>query len=264
MTLLEYEKITPKTALLVNNLTYLWTERSWQKDVAQFTLARYVDSYEEPVPPEPQNPYITEGLIFWLDGINKGNVHGKWTDLIGGIEFTPDDESVIFNDNNVYCPVTKGLFYNGQIEAPLSSYTIEVAVWGILGGTSYFTTGYGNNSQMMGVGSYGAVAVMSAGGINNGMRGATGILYNTYAYRLMSGNLLGHVSNFVVNTPFNNGDSIWAQVPGIATVGRGLCYGNHETEKRIYSIRIYNRQLSTSEMIHNQQIDNERFGFGIE
>lgn len=207
-------------------------------------------------------PYIEDGLIFWLDGIDKGATPNKWTDLIGGIEFTPDDESVIFNVDNVYCPISKGLFYNGQIYAPFASYTVEVAAWGMLGGTSYFTTGYGNNTGMMGIGSYGGYGVMSAGNGNNGLRGAS-IPWYSYGYRIMSGNLLGNVSNLVIYAPFRNGDSVWSQSVGVATVGRGVCYGNKETEKRIYSVRLYNRQLSTAEMLSNQQVDNVRFNFGL-
>lgn len=43
MPLLTYDGIKPDTALLVDNSQYLWTERSWQKDVAQFTLARFAE-----------------------------------------------------------------------------------------------------------------------------------------------------------------------------------------------------------------------------
>lgn len=40
MSLYEYEKISAKTILLVEGTKYVWTERSWQKDTATFTLAR--------------------------------------------------------------------------------------------------------------------------------------------------------------------------------------------------------------------------------
>lgn len=50
MTLLEYNAIQAKTLALVEGLRYIWTERSWQKNEAQFTLARL---YEKPVPVEP-------------------------------------------------------------------------------------------------------------------------------------------------------------------------------------------------------------------
>lgn len=40
MTAYEYEQITEKTILLIDGTRYVWPERSWQSDVAQFTLAR--------------------------------------------------------------------------------------------------------------------------------------------------------------------------------------------------------------------------------
>lgn len=260
MPLLTYDGIKPDTALLVDNSQYLWTDRSWQKDVAQFTLARFAKAV---VPPPPVPTYIQDGLVFWLDGINRGTNPGIWTDLIGGLQFTPDDDSVLFEENSVFCPENKGLYYNGQIYAPLASYTIEAAIYGRLGSNAYFTTGYANNTQMMGIGSYGGYGVMSAGGANNGIRAPRDIPHNRDANRIMSGNVLVNISNFEVNTPFSNSDSVWAETTGISTVGRGRCYGQSSTPKRIYSIRIYNRQLSVEEILHNQQIDNERFNLGL-
>lgn len=40
MTMMEYNAITAKTLLLIDGTKYTWTERSWQKDVAKFTLAK--------------------------------------------------------------------------------------------------------------------------------------------------------------------------------------------------------------------------------
>lgn len=40
MTLAEYNSITEKTLLLVDNTLYVWTDRSYQKNVAKFTLAK--------------------------------------------------------------------------------------------------------------------------------------------------------------------------------------------------------------------------------
>lgn len=40
MSALEYELITAKTLLLVDGVKYIWTSRSWQKEEAQFTLAK--------------------------------------------------------------------------------------------------------------------------------------------------------------------------------------------------------------------------------
>lgn len=53
MPLLQYDAIKPKTGLLVDGSTYLWTERSWQKDVAKMTLAQYAKAIVPPEPPAP-------------------------------------------------------------------------------------------------------------------------------------------------------------------------------------------------------------------
>lgn len=50
MTLLEYNAIQAKTLALVEGLRYIWTERSWQKNEAQFTLARLYEAGAAPVP----------------------------------------------------------------------------------------------------------------------------------------------------------------------------------------------------------------------
>lgn len=56
MTLLEYNAIQAKTLALVEGLRYIWTERSWQKNEAQFTLARL---YEAGVAPVPAHDWLT-------------------------------------------------------------------------------------------------------------------------------------------------------------------------------------------------------------
>ena len=53
MTSLEYNAIQAKTLTLVEGLRYIWTERSWQKNEAQFTLARLYEGGAAPVPPLP-------------------------------------------------------------------------------------------------------------------------------------------------------------------------------------------------------------------
>lgn len=78
MPLLQYDAIKPKTGLLVDGSTYLWTERSWQKDVAKLTLAQFGMAIV-PIGPLPNGyqqvewiyspfsrnnyPYIDSGLI---------------------------------------------------------------------------------------------------------------------------------------------------------------------------------------------------------
>lgn len=45
-----------------------------------------------PVREAKTHGYITDGLVFHLDGINKGAKEGMWVDLVSGVEFAPDGE----------------------------------------------------------------------------------------------------------------------------------------------------------------------------
>ena len=40
LSLMEYNAITAKTIIQVEGTRYVWTSRSWQKDIAKFTLAK--------------------------------------------------------------------------------------------------------------------------------------------------------------------------------------------------------------------------------
>lgn len=63
MPLLTYDGIKPDTALLVDNSPYFWTNRSWQKDTAQFTLAKF---QKKVAPPTPQiNAVKCDGIAYF-------------------------------------------------------------------------------------------------------------------------------------------------------------------------------------------------------
>lgn len=67
MPLLQYDAIKPKTGLLVDGSTYLWTERSWQKDVAKMTLAQFGKAIVPPAPPTPILPPEYQ-QVEWMSG----------------------------------------------------------------------------------------------------------------------------------------------------------------------------------------------------
>ena len=69
------------------------------------------------------NPYISDGLIFWLDGIYKNQSIGvDWEDLIGGVKFTGG----IINSDNLF--IGGGLQSNAPVLAANENYTVEVVL----------------------------------------------------------------------------------------------------------------------------------------
>lgn len=75
MTLLEYNAIQAKTLALVEGLRYIWTERSWQKNEAQFTLARLYEAGAEPTPPSPFEGYTR---VEWLKPVGDYTYGGAY------------------------------------------------------------------------------------------------------------------------------------------------------------------------------------------
>lgn len=50
--------------------------------------------------------YITDGLVFHMDGLNKGSNPNYWTDTVGGLQFayvtgvTPSNNGIVFESKH--------------------------------------------------------------------------------------------------------------------------------------------------------------------
>ena len=202
-------------------------------------------------------PYVTDGLIFWLDGINQGGVTGEWKDLIGGKIFTltnctQDANSVYFNGSSSYGRTL------GAVSSDWSTETIELAQSGA--STTGATRGvlYPVNTSPVGIGMAFSTSNNFIGyridGISQsrgtGLKGTGSISINGSAC-VVNGVSKSQASstNYYVNT------SEYTYL-GV----RFLSAFNGYFKGKMHSLRIYNRRLSVAEMQHNQAIDVERFG----
>ena len=71
--------------------------------------------------------YIKNGLVFHLDGIDKGTTDTtKWVDLVGGIVFT--EQSGVSTWQDTYMEFNRDRWYKGDVlpNFPFSTHTIEV------------------------------------------------------------------------------------------------------------------------------------------
>lgn len=208
--------------------------------------------------PTPTIPYVSDGLVFWLDGLEKGRAAGKWTDLIGGIEFTPTSaEAVIENQDNFYFTSLggtqpKGFVTNGTLSSTLDT-TIEVCYIPENATHCLFIHQSSSPSSLF---------YKSGNSITFIQRG------NTYTYAMTLGNpytISLNLSSGLVNgnsiSP-NTGTDFWNN-SGIFYIGSRNSSGQNPFKGTLYSIRIYNRRLTSSEMLANQQIDNQRFNLGL-
>lgn len=198
--------------------------------------------------PYDEYGYIKNGKIFHLDGIDKGETSGAWTDLIGGWVFSPSG-NVTFNDDNIQISSNGYLSHNGLMDGNRNA-TIEVVATMSTG--SLITLGIGRFPYICFYNDNGNICFLQNGNL----------------YKITNDNNV-HAISLNLNTGLYDGTTItklssidyWANDGGYSYIGK-RSRGNYYTGK-IHSIRIYNRQLSNKEQLHNQQIDNVRFNLGL-
>lgn len=214
------------------------------------------------------NPYITDGLVLHLDGIEKGSTPDAWTDLIGGIVFTKKAGGVTFNSDNVqFGTASNNALHNTTTTnfGTSNSCTIEVCYRDIpTSGTRCAFYAYGTTATSVGFQFTGGNKIIfnvgnAAGRTYNGIWTAetTGTYSISSALAIQNGTSKGFLSD-------KNYVSRNAQAAIVGGSGRGAstyydCLGG-----KIHSLRIYNRHLTEEEVLHNQAIDNTRFHLGLE
>ena len=202
--------------------------------------------WEKVIPIPSADAYVQDGLVFQLDGIDKGNVEGAWVDRKAGKQFTLNN--CIVNSNNIEFNGTDSKAVYNQLLDFGTTTTVEV----VFTREKVFGTiiSSGDKIELM------------------ALQETTG-----YKYRYFSGNQVTGIpfpdptTIHTLSIP-TSGRPILDQIAqpktykdfysesGTTTyVGGGPSY----SKGKIYSIRIYNRNLTSAEMLKNQMIDIERF-----
>lgn len=226
--------------------------------------------WEKSVPIPDADAYIQDGLVFQLDGIDKGNVEGAWVDRKAGRQFTLNN-CIVNSDNIEFNGTDSEAIDNDNYTLPTvpEKYTIEVVLY--YGGRSILTQSKSSSSSD---GSPMMVALSST--INYLTIGRN--LYAVEAlpknkYMCLQAQSRGSTLNTVqVNC---NGDVLASRqstidknfyANGRPSVG---CVWNSASDKaghllgKVYSIRLYNRLLTEEELYNNMVVDYMRFKIPI-
>jgi hypothetical protein len=194
-------------------------------------------------------PYISNGLVFHLDGVDATTT--SWVDRIGG---------VVFNMSNVVCD-GKGVYFKGAtssyghssttVFSLWSNSTIEVVIHKTQASGFVFQS-IGNSIAYIG----GADYVNYTHGVSHKRSAITGNmqLNKTITHSInndiefFNGRQYGFSS---ADTWGNQGNGTWL----------GIRAGNsYQMKGYIYQIRIYNRKLSATEILFNQDQDRKKYG----
>ena len=206
--------------------------------------------------------YIQNGLVFQLDGLEKGSNATQWTDRKGGIGFPYIAATSEVQTNSVHFTGSGYLTGDGLITPSFAydSMTIEVAC-------TYDTrTGMNhvvlvcNVAPNFAFGWYNRTTLRCASGISGGKPAwSTSDMTVLKTYSITSDHSLANI-----NVSLTAGSSTsFSNYSGVIELG-GRSYNiTSGYVGDVYAIRIYNRQLTLAEMAFNQAIDNERFSLGI-
>lgn len=208
--------------------------------------------------------YVTDGLIHWLDGINKGASDGTWVDLIGGHIYTNYGDVTPIS-NGFYFDGVDDRFYNNTfttVTAP-TTHTIEVVLSGAqvgsTGGYCLFAAYAANGTASVKrfyvsfVGDYSTIALASTS--------------NSPLYSYSSASDIKSIVScpdgrcYINNIPaVSTRDGYFSYNGGANRVGCGYYNSNrHFYKGNIHAVRIYNRSLTAEELAHNHALDLLRF-----
>ena len=227
--------------------------------------------WEKSVPIPDADAYIQNGLVFQLDGIDKGNVEGAWVDRKAGRQFTLNN-CIVNSDNIEFNGADSEAIDNDNYTLPTvpEKYTIEVVLY--YGGGSILTQ---NNDSSTSYGSPMMVALSSTINyltIGRNLYAVEALPKNKYMclQAQSKGSTLNTVQvNYNGNVLAQRGGSIISNTfydNGRPSVG---CVWTSYTSKashllgKVYSIRLYNRLLTEEELYNNMVVDYMRFKIPI-
>ena len=225
--------------------------------------------WEKSVPIPDADAYIQDGLVFQLDGIDKGNVEGAWVDRKAGRQFTLNN-CIVNSDNIEFNGTDSEAIDNDNYTLPTvpEKYTIEVVLY--YGGGSILTQKKSSSS------SYGSPMMAALSSTINYLT----IGRNLYAVEALPKNkymcLQAQAKDDVqVNC---NGNVLASRQGTSSTIAENFydcgwpsvgCVWTSYTSKaghllgKVYSIRLYNRVLTEEELYNNMVVDYMRFKIPI-
>lgn len=201
-------------------------------------------------------PYVSDGLIFWLDGIEKGDTANAWTDLIGGIVLNAGGVTPTAM-NDCYDFTGDGYFRSNTLLPANADATLEICgTWKSF--SSFFHNGSATKDYVC------FYPYKSLWFLQREKGYSMGNYFDNNSPYLnkditVSVNLDRFIISDTVITAQSSGTDYWTTTD---TLDVGWFRNNYHTGK-IFSIRVYSRRLSEQEQKFNINVDSERFGTEI-
>ena len=205
--------------------------------------------------------YVQNGLLFHFDGKEKGNNAGKWTDVKNGYQYT--NHGATFNSDHVYFDGVDD-YLNGSSPSATSvptrtAGTVEVVVenenFEVVMGVIFIPR---QNARM-------GAAIQANKYFLYCADNTSARAYNCPIVTLSKASISISSAREYQNGVAMSLSSDKTYLSGVSSsnnyIGR-RSNGNYFKGK-IYSIRMYTRQLTEAEVMQNLSVDNLRFNLGL-
>lgn len=217
--------------------------------------------------------YVRDGLVMYLDGLDKGGTQGYWKDIVNPSIFSfVIDSNATVEPNAVLMLGTGGLVSNTGIIVDSTNATIEVCGQLVTANSNYGFIYNGGRSDAATWGDDLALFWRKWGTtIGFGyrrLRGTNNDNVITFANSLDTV-LAPFTASIKQGSGYLNGvNSLTYNSEGWSdyrpfSIGSAAGTNVYASNIRIYSIRIYSRKLTESEILSNQREDSNRFNLGL-
>ena len=225
--------------------------------------------WEKVIPIPSADAYVQDGLVFQLDGIDKGNVEGAWVDRKAGRQFTLNN-CIVNSDNIEFNGIDSSAIDNDNYTLPTvpENYTIEVVLY--YGGGTILS----QNSTITGYGSPMMVALYSTAyyfTIGRNLYAVEALPENKYMClqaQAKNSNVQVNCNGDVLATRYGTDSIIDTNFftygrPSVGCVWISSSDRSGQLLGKVYSIRLYNRLLTEEERYNNMVVDYMRFRIPI-
>lgn len=205
--------------------------------------------------------YVQDGLVLWLDGIEKGATNGDWVDKINNIRFVNNGKAVSTQYGFDF-PSTRDAYLEAESNTliPYNTGTIEVCYEaGIADTFMILFSSPGIDNLCAGIRTNSGNNVVYASGAS-GRQGYT--ISNLFNIRTLSMNSERCIANRQLY-PAMTTTSAFSNNANYQMIGARTGYSTGWLYGKIYSIRLYNRILTANEILKNQKFDIERFNLSL-
>jgi len=204
------------------------------------------------------NPYITEGLVSMIDGIenyDRGNESRVLRDIVTGYEaYIPN--AWIVNNDSIDVTNTQALQFTDCVLE--EDFTVEYIV-------SFLDDNTVRECALENITANASIRIKKTSQCSAQFAGSN-LLLNTvevgvpFCYSISYEEERRPKAIAYVNGRYSNSISFGHSMAGRYGNGFRIGRNGYTTYQRVYGIRIYNRALTEEEIVFNHEIDVERFG----